>query len=141
MPIVVNLDVMLARRKLQLNTVAERIGITPQNLSVLNAGRARAIASERWRSCAKYWIASPGICWRMRAKHARDERRPRASDLVQAERAAGIGEPGAAPAGQRALRRPQPSDDYKPRGSIVHLITGSIFATTCARRAADHRRA
>jgi putative transcriptional regulator len=42
-PIVVNLDVMLARRKLQLNTVAERIGITPQNLSVLNAGRARAI--------------------------------------------------------------------------------------------------
>lgn len=43
MPIVVNLDVMLARRKLQLNTVAERIGITPQNLSVLNAGRARAI--------------------------------------------------------------------------------------------------
>lgn len=43
MPIIVNLDVMLARRKLQLNTVAERIGITPQNLSVLNAGRARAI--------------------------------------------------------------------------------------------------
>jgi putative transcriptional regulator len=39
----VNLDVMLARRKLQLNTVAERVGITPQNLSVLNAGRARAI--------------------------------------------------------------------------------------------------
>ena len=31
MPIIVNLDVMLARRKLQLNTVAERIGITPQN--------------------------------------------------------------------------------------------------------------
>ena len=43
MPIVVNLDVMLARRKMQLNTLAERVGITPQNLSVLNAGRARAI--------------------------------------------------------------------------------------------------
>lgn len=43
MPIVVNLDVMLAKRKIQLNTVAERVGITPQNLSVLNAGRARAI--------------------------------------------------------------------------------------------------
>ena len=41
--IVVNLDVMLAKRKMQLNTLAERIGITPQNLSVLNAGRARAI--------------------------------------------------------------------------------------------------
>jgi putative transcriptional regulator len=43
MPVVVNLDVMLAKRKLQVNTVAERIGITPQNLSVLNAGRARAL--------------------------------------------------------------------------------------------------
>ena len=43
MPIIVNLDVMLAKRKFKLNTVAERVGITPQNLSVLKAGRARAI--------------------------------------------------------------------------------------------------
>ncbi len=43
MAIRVNLDVMLARRKMRLNELAERIGITPQNLSVLNAGRARAI--------------------------------------------------------------------------------------------------
>ena len=43
MPIIVNVDVMLARRKMRLNTLAELIGITPQNLSVLKAGRARAI--------------------------------------------------------------------------------------------------
>jgi putative transcriptional regulator len=43
MPIVVNVDVMLARRKMRLNTLSERVGITPQNLSVLKAGRAKAI--------------------------------------------------------------------------------------------------
>jgi putative transcriptional regulator len=43
MPIVVNLDVMLAKRKMRLNTAAELVGITPQNLSVLKSGRAKAI--------------------------------------------------------------------------------------------------
>jgi putative transcriptional regulator len=43
MPIIVNLDVMLARRKMRLNELAERVGITPQNLSVLKTGRAKAI--------------------------------------------------------------------------------------------------
>jgi putative transcriptional regulator len=43
MAIIVNVDVMLARRKMKLNTLAELIGITPQNLSVLKAGRAKAI--------------------------------------------------------------------------------------------------
>lgn len=43
MPLIVNLDVVLAQRKMKLNTLAESIGITPQNLSVLKAGRAKAI--------------------------------------------------------------------------------------------------
>ena len=43
MPIIVNVDVMLARRKMRLNTLADLVGITPQNLSVLKTGRARAI--------------------------------------------------------------------------------------------------
>lgn len=43
MPIVVNMDVMLARRKMRLNTLADLVGITPQNLSVLKTGRAKAI--------------------------------------------------------------------------------------------------
>jgi putative transcriptional regulator len=60
MPIVVNLDVMLARRKLQLNTVAERIGITPQNLSVLNAGRARAIRFGTLQKLCEVLDCQPG---------------------------------------------------------------------------------
>lgn len=43
MSIIVNLDVMLARRKMQLNELAKQVGITPQNLSVLKTGRAKAI--------------------------------------------------------------------------------------------------
>lgn len=43
MPIIVRLDVMLALRKLQLTTVAEQIGITPQNLSIIKTGKARGI--------------------------------------------------------------------------------------------------
>ena len=43
MPIIVNLDVMLARRKMRLNTLAEAVGITPQNLSVLKTGKAKAV--------------------------------------------------------------------------------------------------
>ncbi len=43
MPIVVNLDVMLARRKMKLNDLAASVGITPQNLSVLKTGKAKAI--------------------------------------------------------------------------------------------------
>ena len=60
MPIVVNLDVMLAKRKLQLNTVAERIGITPQNLSVLNAGRARAIRFSTLEKLCEVLDCQPG---------------------------------------------------------------------------------
>ena len=43
MPIIVNLDVMLARRKMRLNSLSEAVGVTPQNLSVLKTGKARAI--------------------------------------------------------------------------------------------------
>jgi putative transcriptional regulator len=43
MPIIVNLDVMLAKRKMRLNDLAEKVGITAQNLSVLKTGKAKAI--------------------------------------------------------------------------------------------------
>ena len=43
MAIRVNLDVMLAKRKMSVNELAERIGITPVNVSVLKNGRAKAI--------------------------------------------------------------------------------------------------
>lgn len=43
MEIIVNLDVMLARRKMSSGELAERVGITPANLSVLKTGKAKAI--------------------------------------------------------------------------------------------------
>ena len=43
MPILVQLDVMLARRKMSLTELSERVGITLANLSVLKSGKARAI--------------------------------------------------------------------------------------------------
>ncbi|MBQ1357835.1 MAG: helix-turn-helix transcriptional regulator [Oscillospiraceae bacterium] len=43
MKIIVNLDVMMARRKISAGTLAEKIGITPANLSVLKTGKAKAI--------------------------------------------------------------------------------------------------
>ena len=41
--IVVNLDVMMAKRKISLNELSERVGITPANLSILKTGKAKAI--------------------------------------------------------------------------------------------------
>lgn len=43
MPIIVDIDIMLARRKMQVGVLAERIGITPANLAVLKNGRAKAV--------------------------------------------------------------------------------------------------
>ncbi|MFG1401569.1 helix-turn-helix domain-containing protein [Xanthobacter sediminis] len=43
MPIVVNLDVMLARRKMRSRELAERIGITEQNVSLLKSGKVRGV--------------------------------------------------------------------------------------------------
>jgi putative transcriptional regulator len=43
MPIIVDVDVMLARRKMSVGTLAERVGITPANLAVLKNGRAKAV--------------------------------------------------------------------------------------------------
>jgi putative transcriptional regulator len=43
MPIVVDVDVMLAKRKMSVGGLAERVGITPANLAVLKNGRAKAV--------------------------------------------------------------------------------------------------
>jgi putative transcriptional regulator len=60
MPIVVNLDVMLARRKMRLNDLAERVGITPQNLSVLKTGRAKAIRFSTLEKLCEVLACQPG---------------------------------------------------------------------------------
>ena len=43
MPIVINLDVMMAKRKMSLNELSEKVGITLSNLSILKTGKAKAI--------------------------------------------------------------------------------------------------
>ena len=43
MPIIVNVDVMMAKRKMTLGELAERVGLTQANLSILKTGKARAI--------------------------------------------------------------------------------------------------
>ena len=43
MPIIVNLDVMMAKRKISLNDLSERVGLTLSNLSILKTGKAKAI--------------------------------------------------------------------------------------------------
>ena len=60
MPIIVNVDVMLARRKMRLNELAERVGITPQNLSVLKTGRARAIRFSTLEKLCEVLECQPG---------------------------------------------------------------------------------
>ena len=43
MPIIVNLDVMMAKRKISLNELSERVNLTLSNLSILKTGKAKAI--------------------------------------------------------------------------------------------------
>jgi putative transcriptional regulator len=59
-PIMVNLDVMLARRKMRLNTLAEMVGITPQNMSVLKTGRAKAIRFTTLEKLCQVLDCQPG---------------------------------------------------------------------------------
>ncbi len=60
MPIIVNVDVMLARRKMRLNELAEAVGITPQNLSVLKTGRAKAIRFSTLEKLCEVLRCQPG---------------------------------------------------------------------------------
>jgi putative transcriptional regulator len=60
MPIIINLDVMLAKRKRRLNDLAEAVGITPQNLSVLKTGRARAVRFSTLEAICQYLECQPG---------------------------------------------------------------------------------
>jgi putative transcriptional regulator len=60
MPIVVNLDVMLAKRKMSLTELSEKIGITIANLSVLKSGKAKAVRFTTLESICKILDCQPG---------------------------------------------------------------------------------
>lgn len=60
MPIIVNLDVMLAKRKMRSNELAELVGITTANLSVLKTGKAKAIRFSTLEAICEILDCQPG---------------------------------------------------------------------------------
>ena len=60
MPITVNLDVMLARRKMRAKTLAEHVGITEQNISLLRSGKVKGVRFETLEKICRTLDCQPG---------------------------------------------------------------------------------
>lgn len=60
MAVIITLDIMLAKRKMKLNTLAEKVGITAQNLSVLKNDKARAIRFDTLNKLCEVLECQPG---------------------------------------------------------------------------------
>ncbi len=60
MPIIINLDVEMAKNKISLNELSERVGITPANLSILKTGKAKAIRFSTLEAICKTLNCQPG---------------------------------------------------------------------------------
>jgi putative transcriptional regulator len=60
MPIITNIDVMLARRKMSSGELAEKVGITPANLSILKCGKAKAIRLSTMDAICQALECQPG---------------------------------------------------------------------------------
>ena len=60
MPIIVNLDVMMAKRKISLGELAERIDLTPANLSILKTGKAKAVRFSTLEAICREFDCQPG---------------------------------------------------------------------------------
>jgi putative transcriptional regulator len=60
MPIIVNLDVVLAKRKMKLNELSEAVGVSAQNLSILKTGKARAIRFSTLEALCAALDCAPG---------------------------------------------------------------------------------
>jgi hypothetical protein len=60
MPIIVNLDVMMAKRKISLGELAEKIDLTPANLSILKTGKAKAVRFSTLKAICKELNCQPG---------------------------------------------------------------------------------
>jgi putative transcriptional regulator len=60
MPIIVNLDVMLAKRKMRSKELAERVGITEQNISLLKSGKVKGVRFETLEKICEILDCQPG---------------------------------------------------------------------------------
>lgn len=69
MAIVVDIDVMLARRKMSVGTLSERVGITPANLAVLKNGRAKAVRFTTLAALCEVLECQPGDLLRWEPEH------------------------------------------------------------------------
>ncbi len=70
MPIIVNLDVMLARRKMRSKELAERIGITEQNVSLLKSGKVKGVRFETLEKICEALECQPGDILEFRAEES-----------------------------------------------------------------------
>jgi len=66
MPIIVNLDVMMAKRKTSLNELSEKVGVTTANLSILKTGKAKAVRFTTLEAICEALDCQPGdiLEWR-----------------------------------------------------------------------------
>ena len=60
MPLIVNLDVVMAKRKMSLNELSEKVGLTQAKLSILKTGKAKAIRFSTLESICKVLECQPG---------------------------------------------------------------------------------
>ena len=60
MPIIINLDVMLAKRKMSVTEIADKVGITMANISILKNGKAKAIRFSTLEAICKELDCQPG---------------------------------------------------------------------------------
>ena len=72
MPIIVDIDVMLAKRKMPVGTLADRVGITPANLAVLKNGRAKAVRFTTLEALCEVLGCQPGDLLRWEPGDAED---------------------------------------------------------------------
>jgi putative transcriptional regulator len=70
MPIAVDIDVMLARRKMSVGELADRVGITPANLAVIKNGRAKAVRFATLAALFQVLECQPGELLRWEAEDA-----------------------------------------------------------------------
>ena len=70
MPIAVDIDVLLARRKMSVGELSERVGITPANLAVLKNGRAKAVRFATLAALCEVLRCQPGDLLRWEAEEA-----------------------------------------------------------------------
>jgi putative transcriptional regulator len=82
MPIAVDIDVMLARRKMSVGELADRVGITPANLAVLKNGRAKAVRFATLAALCEALDCQPGDLLRWESEDAGVDMAPAEPDAA-----------------------------------------------------------